>query len=330
MAYSDMARIVIEALSADSRKTITELAHLAGCSRVTAARLIDRLTAEMGLKFTLELDENALRLQERHITAIKLGKPYKEKDLKAMFSEDPYIHNAYICKGDFDLILHTVAENPMKYLAWENHMATLLSEYEPEIKPSEFVFAQFGYLPLQTSIINSANLDINEKDKKLLSLLNDNSRLSYTDISKATGIESETLRYRLFKLKSSGIIKRFTIAAQKPHRDYALAYFSNYKFNKSTRSSASRARLEYLNADSGKGILNTYQFMAPISGSFRFFTIALFDDEQSAYEKAISRHVRAFGKENVSIYKARITGAIKGLLPFRRLDIKKNYIVVPV
>ncbi len=49
------------------------------------------------------------------------------------------------------------------------------------------------------------------KDKKLLFVLSKNSRLSYTALAKLTGLSRDVVKYRIDKLKSSGIIKGFRL-----------------------------------------------------------------------------------------------------------------------
>lgn len=52
---------------------------------------------------------------------------------------------------------------------------------------------------------------MDEKDKKIISLLKENSRLSTNEIWKITGIPQTTVHNRIKRLKEKGIIEYFTI-----------------------------------------------------------------------------------------------------------------------
>ena len=53
------------------------------------------------------------------------------------------------------------------------------------------------------------NLD--EKDKKIIEMLFENSRRPYKDIAEEVGLSESTVRKRVIKLKEGGIIEKFTI-----------------------------------------------------------------------------------------------------------------------
>ena len=56
---------------------------------------------------------------------------------------------------------------------------------------------------------------IDEKDEAILDTLRENSELSIQKIARKTGIPIATVHHRLKRLKSEGIIKRFTIVVDK-------------------------------------------------------------------------------------------------------------------
>jgi len=51
---------------------------------------------------------------------------------------------------------------------------------------------------------------LDELDRKLLTILQDNARESASEISRRTGYNENTIRYRIERLKKSGVIKEFT------------------------------------------------------------------------------------------------------------------------
>ena len=52
---------------------------------------------------------------------------------------------------------------------------------------------------------------LDDKDKRILNLLQENSRLSYTEIANELKISEATVRYRVKKLTDAGIISKFTV-----------------------------------------------------------------------------------------------------------------------
>ena len=327
--FTNTQKLLLRALSSNSRATVMELCKSAKCSRVTVAKQLKRLGQKLDIKYTIEVDETKLGASERHLIIVKLTERPSIKTLRAFFAKEKYAQQVYITEGDYDLLIYARASDPVSYIRWETYLASELSDYGATIWPSEFVVTHFGYFPLQDDFIEDIKEGgLNEKDKRILKILNRSSRTSYTDIAKATGMDKGTIRYRIFNLKKTGIIKRFTIAVQKPPKSYIISYLVNYNFNKTTLSRSALARHSYMTADDTLPMLNTFQILAPTSGSYRFFALALFENEKEAEERALLEHSRIFSKENVQIVHARVTKIVKGEFPFRNLDIKDNYVVI--
>jgi len=66
---------------------------------------------------------------------------------------------------------------------------------------------------------------IDKKDKKILDVLNDNSRLSSHKISKKIAIPVTTVNNRIKKLRKLGVIKKYTIDVDKKKLGYALSAY---------------------------------------------------------------------------------------------------------
>ncbi len=52
---------------------------------------------------------------------------------------------------------------------------------------------------------------MDEKDRKIIELLQENSRISYTDIAKILGVTETTVRKRIAELEKRRVIKKYTI-----------------------------------------------------------------------------------------------------------------------
>ncbi len=52
---------------------------------------------------------------------------------------------------------------------------------------------------------------MDDKDKKIIELLSQNSRMPYTEIAKKLGVTETTVRKRIEELEKKGVIKKYTI-----------------------------------------------------------------------------------------------------------------------
>ena len=64
--------------------------------------------------------------------------------------------------------------------------------------------------------------DLDEVDSAILRLLQKNSRMSYQEMSKQTGISDATIQFRLKRMKARGIIDKFTVVANPALLGYAV------------------------------------------------------------------------------------------------------------
>jgi DNA-binding Lrp family transcriptional regulator len=326
--FTKRDRIILRELSNDARVSLTNLAKVSGCSVVTAAKLVERLASRLDMRFTLEIDMDRLGFPERHILILKFKKRPDDAFLQDFFKDDRYAQDVYITKGDFDLLVFAAADTPINYIKWETDLAANLSDYAPELQPSEFVFPQLGYVPLNDTFTDfiSKEMRADKKDKLILKTLNQNARMGYRELGKLTGINEDTIRYRVFKLVKKGMVRRFTIAVQNPGRGSLLSYFLRYRFDRDTTGSAfPQMRNHYMKEDKEPQLLNSFPMIAPISGSYRSFGMAFGADWKEVFYKGVKWHKILLKKEKVVERHALVLKPIKGLLPLRNLDASSNY-----
>ena len=321
-------RIVLRELSTDARASFTHLARAAGCSTVTAAKIVDRLVQKLDIRFTLEVDMDRLGFPERHILMFRFKKKPSEDFLYDLFKTDTFAQDVYLTKGDFDMLVFAAAGSPISYIRWETDITAALSDYTPEIRPSEFVFPQLGYVPLSDDFVNFIREEIktDKKDKQILKELNRNSRIGYREIAGLTGINEDTVRYRVFKFIKQQIVRRFTIAVQKPGYGSIVAYFFRYRFGKDTTSNAfPLMRTRYMTEAGETPLLNCYPMIAPLTGSFRSFGMAFDREKKQALYNAVKWHSALLKNEDMVERHAFVIKTLKGLLPLRNLDAAANY-----
>lgn len=329
MYFTKQEKAILRELSTNSRATVTLLAETAECSRPTVMKIVERLSERIDLRFTLELNMERLGLGERYLVAIKFRKKPGEEVLKQLFKEDRHAQDVYLVKGGFDLLVFAVAGTAVDYIRWETRISEALSQYGPTIMPSRYVLSHFGYLPMAESFADfiGEGSGLDQIDRQMLKLLNSDSRMSYRELGSKLGITEATARYRLYSLVKSGVITRFTVSAQRPGEGYSsMIYLINYTFTKTTSSVAfANARSCYFRDDKEMPMFNTFQAIFPISGSFRSFGMVLCESKKEALEKAVRRHRRIFRNEGIRMLYGEMVKPVKGILPFRSLDIKSDY-----
>lgn len=67
---------------------------------------------------------------------------------------------------------------------------------------------------------NSSSLD--EVDSSILKLLRENSRMSFMEMSRITGISDATIQHRLKRMRERGVIDRFTLIANPDATGYVV------------------------------------------------------------------------------------------------------------
>ena len=320
-------KLILRELSTNSRVSLTHIAKTVGCSVATANKLVDRLVKKLGIRFTLEIELDKLGLGERHIIYIKFEKIPDEAFLRNLFNEDPFAQDVYTTKGDFGLLIFVAADTAKNYIKWETDLAANLSEYLPELRPSEFVFDLLGYMPLNNTFVNyiKDEIKIDKKDRMILQLLNENSRLSYREMSKQVGINEDTVRYRVFKLLHRGVIRRFTIAVQNAG-GVVSTYFVRYSFDKHTISNLfPEQRKHSMGENEALPLINRTPIVVLLSGSYRFFGMSFGKTKEESLSGGIRWHLNLLKNNRPHEAHAIVVSPIKGLLPLRNLDAKQHY-----
>ncbi len=327
LVLTTMEKLMLKELSANSRVSLTHLAKVAGCSTVKAGMLLDKLIKELDMRFTLEVDMNKLGLDECHILFIRFEKKPSEAFLTDLFRDDPYAQNVYITEGGFDLVIFAAADTPRNYIEWETALTEKLSDYVPELRPSDFMYAHLGYIPLNGAFVNFVREDIkvDRKDRLILQLLNENARTSYREMSKKLGINEDTIRYRVFRLIRKGIIRRFTIAVQKAS-GALIIYFARYAFNKYTISDLFPIiRKHNMGEIENLSTINSTPCYMVMSGSYRICALSFARTKDEALSFGLKWYANLLRNNRPHIVHADVVRAVKGLLPLRNLDAKQYY-----
>lgn len=325
--YSYLKKALFRELSEDAAQSTTELARKLHCSRNTVASNMAVLEKEYGLKYTLEFDRERIGFINNQIAYIKFEKKPSLKEIKDIFSDRRFLPLVATTEGDFDVIVKVIIDQTSEHNKWRYAWISRLLEYMPTIRASMINFVVTGFTPLTKEVlerIDLAKLNLDAADRQILILLNENSRISYNEISKKTKLDIGTVRYRLGKISKSGMIKRYTAYITRPPKIYSTAYFLNYRLNPGIFERAAKVFRHYAEVDGNLKFMNVYQYEAALIGCHGSFGICCTEDEEQAVHEIVDQHREIYKGDDLNVEMARITNVITGALPIRNIDMRKR------
>ncbi|MDE1846641.1 MAG: Lrp/AsnC family transcriptional regulator [Candidatus Micrarchaeota archaeon] len=320
--YSIATRKVLRILSENSRASVSEIAKYAQVSRRTAAEKIEQVKKAFGVKFTVELNEQALGMNSPHIIVVKFKQKPDYVHILRVLNSTSISQVAALTKGDYDMFVYANALSGSEYAHWYKSMQILFSRYGVSWLSSEVVHKQLGFFPLRNDLID--RLGIAQKYKDLLKILNEDSRASFQSISKSLGMHFNTVAYNFAKLLQIGYIKRFTITMQ-PSKELAfMSFFSRYSPVDGYEDASSRARKAFM-SDDKDSLISRYILSAPLIGSYDFMTMGVFDSLKVAKKNDIDYHKYVLRNHGTKLESAYLDRVLQGRLPIRSLDTKRAY-----
>ena len=282
----------------------------------------------------MQLDKESIGLIQNQTLIVKFGIKPKLEQIRDLFVNDDFVQFIATTDGDFDLLMVRKVPAVMaggrgdKYVHWGIQTATKLLEYRPQLNSLVPVLTHIGFTPILNSTIEKLDLTsfgIDELDKKILMMLNDNSRLSYKAISNKLDADVGTIRYRIRMLSSRNVIRKFTIALTNPPTAYNMAFMINYQLTPGIMNRYKNAFEYYNSIDGTLPVINKFQYLALTMGSNLLFGIGCFDDKAAALKEVVAAHKELYKEDKISIKHARITNIIKGYLPIRNLDVATEF-----
>lgn len=320
--YSILVRKIIRMLSNNSRMKISEIAKTAGLSRRTITLKLNAIEKEFNIHYTLELNEERLGLLRPHLILVKFNSKPDYYRITELLKQSHIPQMAASVKGNYDMIIYANALSGKEYAYWDKNMQTLLADYKVEWHASEVVHKQLGFLPLRNEIIEKTQ--IKQKYKKMLMMMNSNSRIRFHDIAKGLKMNVNTVAYNFNNLLKLNYINSFTIAMDRPTNLSLMSFFSKYVPAQGYENASMIARACFT-SDEENPLISRYLLTMPLIGSYDFFTVGAFDNFKIGYEKDVLYHKNVFKKYGVKMFYGEIDKVLLGKLPIRSIDTKKEY-----
>ena len=236
-------RILFE-LDKNSNIPISKLAKKVGISTQVAEYRVNKLIHQKTIyNFYTFVDPGKLgySLFRANIKLKNVSEEIYTKFAKNLFENYPTFWVAFV-SGSFDIITDIWAENPNEF---ENLFKKILKENKGviqnyELNPLiELDIYKYGYFleekqSRDKSILfrNIAKMELNAKDKQILQLIKNNSRISYEQIGRQVGLTRNAVKNRIKNLEEKGIIVSYMMIVDFEHFD-KLSYKIFVKYDNS-------------------------------------------------------------------------------------------------
>jgi DNA-binding Lrp family transcriptional regulator len=320
--YSLVSRRILGLLSHDARISISEMSKRLNVSRVTIVKKMKALEEEFDMRYTLELNEEALGLNSPHLILAKFKTKPDWAKVKELLGKWYIPQMAFRLKGSFDMLIYANAFSRSEYSYWDRSMRVAMSEYGVEWFPSEVAHRQLGFYPLRTMVLDGVKMD--KRDREILKLLNENSRMSQQELAGKLNTKFATVSYALKKLLKKSLIEKLTISIDHVKPLSFMVTMSRFVPKKGFDSIGARSRLAYMEDDQDP-LISRYILASALVGSFEWFTIGVFDDFKTAYKYDVLYHKKVFEKFDLKLQYGEIEEVLLGRLPIRSVDVKKAY-----
>ncbi|MGC8538921.1 MAG: winged helix-turn-helix transcriptional regulator, partial [Candidatus Micrarchaeia archaeon] len=305
---------ILQELYKDSRTSLLAMARKFGVSNHTVEVALKELESKYGLAYVLQLDEKKLGLVEGKIITIKFDEQPDLGKLKESLQKDVYVQDAYFSQGDFDLIMYVTGLESEDFNRWQFSLRKRLFEYGPRFSLFSIWTLQLGFLPIRNEIIADST-ELNSLEKKILMLLNENSRIKMKELVKRAKTTQTKAIYVIRKLKEKGIIKRFSTLVQNPEKRLYMAYGTSHM----PSMEHDKLLLQYLKLIVSEDLhkaSNDYALIIDGVGSYDALYICDFSKSEDAQKSGPEVLKTLWAHQHLKVEKAILTDLIVGKWPF--------------
>ncbi len=218
--------LILRKLLEDGRKSSASISKEIDLGREIVNYRIKRLIKEnLIVKFVPKINEKAMHYQE-YIILLKLNlddELSKEKFIRETIG-NKYLIWTVKSQSGWDLIVRlysqSIDEFKIKLSEILENFSDVLASYYTIINSEEIKQNEKQILSKNLFEENLTNKDFNiiknetiiqtdEKDKEILDILEQDARIQYKEIADKLNISSDTVKYRIDKMKEAGIIENF-------------------------------------------------------------------------------------------------------------------------
>lgn len=237
-------KIILE-LDTNARKSFNEIGKRLGIGKNNVQYRVKRLVEDRVIKkFVTQFSLGTLGLF--------LGKFYlqlsgfekkKEEEMYNYLLNDKRISWIAKCEGRWDLMIgcYVKSLNQLNSIKQD-----FFKKYEKYITSYDVVFLVEGYTSQRTYLLNkkgipqkiemfigAKNVELDEKDKKIVKIIANNARFNYLDIGKTLNLNIKTIQKRVKELEKKGVIQGYVTFLDTKKIGYSFfklcIYLQNYE-----------------------------------------------------------------------------------------------------
>lgn len=322
--YSPVTRKIIRLLSNNSRITVSEIAKELKMSRSTIASRLKKIEQAFQISYTLGLDATKLGLDSPHVILVRFEKKPDYEKIRGALARTYVVQFAARIKGTYDLLIYANAYSLPEYLTWDMRMRSeLMPSYKARWYTSDVSFSRLGFQPVRSEAIEKAKLP--KKEREMLKVLNQNSRIPFNQLSKTLGMNYKTTVYNFNKLIKLGYIKRFTITMRLRSDISLMTMFNNFVPTQNYKGVEELAK-NFFTKDDRTPLVNRFLMCSNLVGAYDFFTLGAYDDPKIGYSRGILLYNKLFKKYDITNTEyGTIEEVLVGMLPIRSIDAAKEF-----
>ena len=325
--YSLVTRKILRLLSENSRITLTEMSRELGLSRRNVTKRLRKIEKEFNIHYIINVSKTRIGLNNPHLTLVRFRKKPGMALLTALFKKS-YIPQLVVPvkkgKGSYDLLIYSNSTSFRDYANWDRDMrGELMQKYGMRWEQSQIVFTRLGHIPLRNEILQRARVE--EHEKKMLMLLNGDSRMQLKELAKRMGMNYKTCIYQFNELLKKKYIKRFTIAMEMSENMSFMSLFAKYVPVESHARASGYSRLLFAR-DEPDSLISRYILKMSLVGAYDSFSLGVFDNFKDSYKYVVQEYKRLMGRlAPTEVEYGELDKPILGLLPISSIDIRKEY-----
>ncbi|MGC9205262.1 MAG: hypothetical protein ACP5FN_03245 [Candidatus Micrarchaeia archaeon] len=311
---------ILKRVYKNSRLSLRALGRELNISYHVVKTVLNKLEDKYNLAYTLDLDEVKLGFAKAKIVIIKFSERPGIDAIKKELVNDPYVQNAYLVEGDFDLMLHIVGLSTEEFGVWQWLFRLKFNNFKVKLEVADISRNYVGFLPLRSELLLKSPV-LSHSEKQILVQLNNNSKEKLSEIARKLKVKDlDRLLYIIRKLKNNGIIKSFSALTQNP--DKTLFYVFSVYVNPSEQHSALVKKFNEEIFKEENNIVSTYSFMSSMQGFCDGIYLCVFKDGEELAKKGPDLIKSLWSAEDPIIKKGVITGILVGKWPFHLEEMK--------
>lgn len=317
---------ILSALSADARMSMEEIGKKVGLLGQTVNYRVKSLEKKYDIKYTIDTYAAFNFGFYRYLITVKFkDKKPNIEDIKKILEKEPRVQLAVFAKGEFDLLIYVLFENPLVLENWLYALRKeeIFSAYRSIWNVSYFLIGH-GIIPLRDEFFDIIKErvwhrtketprrkygEIFQREYAVLRALNKNGIEKFSDIDKEYGLRKGIADYTFHELVDKNVIRRVTISMQ----NLPVRYLAILRIKQINMKRFVETRKNYLlhTLKDSNTITNKFSIVGDIGSPYgMFFILPIYSDgDLEKIEEELKNIIKGI-RINTTIVSSVILGSI--------------------